>query len=631
MCGAEFPDDTERCPEDASLLEDAAPYAGRTVGSYELTRCLGRGGMGAVYEGVHKTMGSKVAVKFLHQRFSADRGIVDRFFNEARAVNLIGHDNIVHVSDFAWLEDGSPYFVMEFLEGRPLTALCGAPQPLEVVGPVVLQMADALQAAHEAGIIHRDLKPDNVFLCVRNRRTDVVKIVDFGIAKLQQDPVAQGRTQTGAVMGTGPYMSPEQAGGDTRGVGPASDVYSMGVILFLLATGRLPFEGGFGEVLVGHLTRPPPAPRSLVPEIPEVWERIILRCLAKKPEDRFTSMQELYDVAGALLDSMSLPREPPMAKSVSSPGGVRAISRPPVREPSRPPPRGGATAVVPRRAADPDTPGGTAVIPSRPPPPAPSMPPEGPGGTAVVRSQPPAAATTDAPGGTAIIPSKPPPARNPQEIQGDGTLALKTPAGGETGGTVQLPPPYVPRRKSAAGRAVGIAAGLAALAAAGAAAFHLLARGERPVKVVLTSDPAGARVRVTQGTVSLDGSTPATFELKGGTAAHAIVEGPELVAQERDFTPEKDERLTFALEKRPKPVLVPPPPVPAAAPPTAPAPTSPSDPSTVPASTAPAPPPARPAVAPAPAPVPRGTVHAPPSKRPQNPKSVGDGVLDVDL
>src|SRR5438270_7428941 len=159
---------------------------GRVVGSWRVVKLLGEGGMGAVYLGEHPAIGSKVAIKMLHAQYATKQTVVDRFFNEARSVNLIGHDNIVKILDFDVTDEGRHYFVMEFLHGVPLQALLksGRPVPLERAGPILLQCCRALQAAHDRGIVHRDFKPDNVFLVEQAGRRDVVKLVDFGIAKL---------------------------------------------------------------------------------------------------------------------------------------------------------------------------------------------------------------------------------------------------------------------------------------------------------------------------------------------------------------------------------------------------------------------------------------------------------------
>ena len=306
---------------------------GRMVGSYRIAKLLGEGGMGAVYLGEHPAIGSKVAIKMLHAQYAAKPTIVERFFNEARSVNLIGHDNIVKILDFDVTGEGRHYFVMEFLHGRALQALLqpGRPLPLQLAGPILLQCCRALQAAHERGIVHRDFKPDNVFLVEQAGRQDVVKLVDFGIAKLAAES-GGGMTQPGTVMGTPAYMSPEQAAGEAT-IDARSDIYSLGVTMFQMATGKLPFaEAGpsFGKILIAHLQQPPPLPRSIEPGVPEELERIILRTLEKKPEDRYPSMTGLHDALRACMDELGLSPEPPLAGEAGPPPGAgRSASKAP--------------------------------------------------------------------------------------------------------------------------------------------------------------------------------------------------------------------------------------------------------------------------------------------------------------
>jgi serine/threonine protein kinase len=321
-CESLHDDEVVRCPGDGSALvpggEDA--LVGRLVGSYRIERLLGKGGMGSVYLAEHPVIRSRVAVKFLHPRYARDARIVERFFNEARAVNVIGHDNIVKILDLAVTDDGRHYLVMEYLPGHSLQHLVesGNAVPLQISGPIVLQCCEALQAAHERGIVHRDLKPENVHLSVHNGRKNFVKLLDFGIAKLL-DGTGQstGQTRTGMVVGTPGYMSPEQAAGRTFAVDGRSDVFSLGVLMFQMATGRLPFpDRGFG-VDRGELDRDAPPPRRLVPGVPEQYESIILRCLEREQEARFASMRDLHDAVERCMNKLGLDTGLPRAEPSS--------------------------------------------------------------------------------------------------------------------------------------------------------------------------------------------------------------------------------------------------------------------------------------------------------------------------
>src|SRR5437868_7242801 len=303
---------------------------GRLLGSYKVVKLLGQGGMGAVYMGEHPAIGSRVAIKVLHPRYAADQRIVERFFNEARAVNIIGHDNIVKILDFNVADGSRHYFVMDFLHGRTLQSIvqAGQPVPLRRMAPILLQCCRALQAAHEHGIVHRDFKPDNVFLIDQGEQSDFVKLVDFGIAKLNESSGAS-LTQTGAVMGTPAYMSPEQAGGE-KVIDARSDVYSLGVTIFQMSTGTLPFADAgpsFGKLLAAHLQQPPPLPRSINPDVPEELEAIILKTLEKDPARRFQSMSELHDALAASMESFGVSTElPRLGETDDSPASRGIVS-----------------------------------------------------------------------------------------------------------------------------------------------------------------------------------------------------------------------------------------------------------------------------------------------------------------
>jgi serine/threonine protein kinase len=344
---------------------------GRAAGAYRLVKLLGAGGMGWVFLGEHPSIGSKVAIKLLHPEKAKDAQMAGRFFNEARAVNLIGHENIVKVLDYDVTADGRYYCVMELLDGQPFSALLGEPLPPRATAPIFQQCCRALQAAHDRGIVHRDLKPDNVFLVRQGGREQFVKVLDFGIAKL--GGLDGAATIPGVVMGTPAYMSPEQAAGDGHLVDPRSDIYSLGVMMFQAATGRTPFvarDESLGSILMAHLHEAPPPLRSLASGVPAEYERLVLRCLAKDPAARWQSMDQLHD---ALARCVSQPARKRRWPWLAAAAGLLAIPlalfvRKPLpaapvivaRQPA-PPPATPQTAAVP-----PTAPLVTAPPPARP-------------------------------------------------------------------------------------------------------------------------------------------------------------------------------------------------------------------------------------------------------------------------
>jgi serine/threonine-protein kinase len=260
---------------------------GGAVGPYDLVEVIGHGGMGTVFLGRHRTIKSDVAIKFLSAHLTTSAGAVDRFLFEAIAVNLIDHPNIVKIFDYGVAQDGRQYLVMEYLDGTTLEEFISpGALPLDAAGPILLQVMDALTAAHENGVVHRDLKPTNIMLIPVADRL-IVKVLDFGIAKLY----GNGDVES-APLGTPDYMAPECGPGgvtDRR-----TDVYSLGVLMYRIATGRLPFTGDSPiQVLLAHTTVLPPPPRSIRADIPEDYEHLLLRALEKEPNDRFQTIAEL--------------------------------------------------------------------------------------------------------------------------------------------------------------------------------------------------------------------------------------------------------------------------------------------------------------------------------------------------
>ena len=266
---------------------------------YYLEERLGEGGMGQVYRARHLLMDRPVALKVLHPRFVENEAARTRFQLEARAAVLLHHPNAVSVTDFGQTADGYVYLVMELLEGRTLREILVKEAPLETARAtsIMLQVSDAVAAAHEAGIIHRDLKPSNILVTQSADAPAVVKVLDFGIAKLGADTFADEDTTAvtlpGTPLGTPRYMSPEQY--EDRELTPAADVYSLGVILYEMLTGMAPFTGAnIVEIAQKHAHEPPRTPREIVAGIPEDVERVVLHALEKEPEARPANGAEFH-------------------------------------------------------------------------------------------------------------------------------------------------------------------------------------------------------------------------------------------------------------------------------------------------------------------------------------------------
>ena len=262
---------------------------GSTLGRYTITRLVGEGGMGAVYEAKHQDLGKRVAIKTLHPHHAASSDVRARFVREGQAASRIRHQHVVDVYDVA-VEGDMPYLVMEFLEGEDVAKLVAreGALPVERAVDLLLPAVSAVAAANELGIVHRDLKPENVFLCIE-RGVIRPRVVDFGISKLVDKDATSALTATDAFLGTPFYMSPEQAQG-AKFVDARTDQYALGVIVYECVTGRRPFEDPTLYKLMHKIvTGDFPPPRALEPTLPEGLQAIILKAMAKEPSQRFES------------------------------------------------------------------------------------------------------------------------------------------------------------------------------------------------------------------------------------------------------------------------------------------------------------------------------------------------------
>jgi serine/threonine-protein kinase len=306
-CHQHFGGEEHFCPRDGSPLTpdkdtpSSDPLIGRVLsGRYRLAERLGQGGMGTVYRAVHTLMDKPVAVKVLRGELSSDAEAVARFHREARSASKLDHDHCIRVTDFGQSDDGLLFLVMELLDGTSLGQVVRrGPVPAARAAAIARAIAEALDHAHEHGIIHRDLKPDNVFLARRPRGRELVKVLDFGLAKLVHDGSlnpAASITRDGTVFGTPEYMAPEQAEGEK--LDGRTDLYALGVILYQLVCGDVPFRAtNFVALLTKQVGEKPVPPRERRPDLPivEGLEAVILKCLAKRPDDRFASAQALAE------------------------------------------------------------------------------------------------------------------------------------------------------------------------------------------------------------------------------------------------------------------------------------------------------------------------------------------------
>ena len=391
QCARRFVEGETFCPHDGARLRDQPreptappvptdPLVGRTIeGRYHLERVLGRGGMGTVYAARLTTIGKAVAVKVLRPVEDDGGQALGRFEREARSASKLGEPHIVDIFDFGRTEDGLAFLVMELLEGEDLADVLARETqlPYRRAVSVVMQCCQALGAAHANGIVHRDLKPENVFLAKRAEQADFVKLVDFGLAKIsdteQEGESGRKLTKTGMIFGTPQYMSPEQCLG--RPTDHRADVYAVGVILYELLTGQVPFDGDtFMGVLNQHICDPPPPMREMNPRvsIPPDLEAVVYRCMDKQAGQRPQSMRELADeLLAALRTSGDASFADRLAAEIHIPD-PQSFMRLTKKKPSSAPPAMEANlafaSTAPRPSFDPDAAlNGDTILSSNPP------------------------------------------------------------------------------------------------------------------------------------------------------------------------------------------------------------------------------------------------------------------------
>jgi serine/threonine protein kinase len=348
-CRTEYPPGVLRCPKDnASTIENAVsggthPLAGTFIGSYRIKKIIGAGGMGEVLLGEHPTLGMSVAIKVLRKEVSQDAELVARFFAEAKTIANLKHPNIVEVLDLSVLPDGRAYYMMEHLQGHSLAKVISRAQrltPQEAL-PLFRELLSALAVAHQKGVIHRDIKPANIFLLKELQNGARVKLLDFGIAKLLAPTKGPALSLPGIVLGTPAYMSPEQAMG--KPVSAASDLYSVGVVLFEVLTGDLPFGDTDDAAVMGaHVKQAYPKLSSRRPELAYL-NALLGRFLEKDPAKRFASANEAISAIEAAergpaqedeSEEALTVRRAPISEEPAKPVSVEPQATPPSKDPA---------------------------------------------------------------------------------------------------------------------------------------------------------------------------------------------------------------------------------------------------------------------------------------------------------
>jgi len=359
VCSTQFSDEVKFCPNDGQTLRSTTPgssLVGQVIADrYHIVKKLGEGGMGQVYLGEHVKMGRRSAIKVMNPQMVHDPDAVARFNREASNASRVSHPNVCAIYDFGETADGLVYLAMEFIEGEPLTDVLKREGTLPVAraARIFAQTADALQAAHDLGIVHRDLKPDNIMVSRGRDGSDVVKVVDFGIAKaVGGDEAGQKVTKTGLVVGTPEFMSPEQIAGHE--VDARSDLYALALVFFQTLTGRLPFEAEtVQETMIKRLTDDPATLAAARPDLafPDGLQPVLDSALTRSPAERYQTVGKFADDVKSVTGATASRHVSVPATREFADGATQLLSSPPV--PLSPVGKGGtkrvAAAPAPRR------------------------------------------------------------------------------------------------------------------------------------------------------------------------------------------------------------------------------------------------------------------------------------------